>query len=208
MTVRPRAASCPDRRPEVAAALDVHAGGRLVEDHQVRVGQQGHARTAAAAAGRRSTCRPAGRRCRRSRPASSTSSTGRRPAEERRRSAGPSRATVKSLSRPPVCMTAATRPSATASAGVPGRRPRPCPASGRARPSSMSIVVVLPAPFGPRKATTSPGLDPQVEPVDGGHRAEALPQAAQLDGRTSTGHTGDRAPVARSVPGPPVTSHP
>src|SRR6185312_3430546 len=31
------------------------------------------------------------------------------------------------------------------------------PESGRVRPSSMSIVVVLPAPFGPRKAMISPG---------------------------------------------------
>src|SRR5260370_1222365 len=31
------------------------------------------------------------------------------------------------------------------------------PESGRVRPSTMSIVVVLPAPFGPRNATVSPG---------------------------------------------------
>ncbi len=31
-----------DGRPEVPASLDVHPGGRLVEDQQLRVGQQGH----------------------------------------------------------------------------------------------------------------------------------------------------------------------
>src|SRR5690242_3716091 len=53
-------------------------------------------------------------------------------------------------------MTADTRPSATASCGG---RPytRTPPAVGVDRPSSMSMVVVLPAPFGPSRATTSPG---------------------------------------------------
>src|ERR687888_404676 len=53
-------------------------------------------------------------------------------------------------------MTAETRPSATASCGL---RPYTCtePSVGWARPSSMSTVVVLPAPFGPSRATTSPG---------------------------------------------------
>ena len=32
----------PDRSPEAAPPLDVHAGGRLVQDQQFRVGQQGH----------------------------------------------------------------------------------------------------------------------------------------------------------------------
>ena len=64
--------------------------------------------------------------------------------------------TLRSLSSPPVCMTAATRPRAMACRGaMPNTSTRP--AVGWDRPSTMSIVVVLPAPFGPRKATISPG---------------------------------------------------
>ena len=70
------------------------------------------------------------------------------------------------------------------------RRPRRCRASGWDRPSIMSMVEVLPAPLGPRKATISPGCDGQVEPVDRGDRAEALGQPAQGDGR-------ERSSVAR-----------
>ena len=53
-------------------------------------------------------------------------------------------------------MTAETRPWATAVRGaVPNTST--VPASGRDSPSTMSMVVVLPAPLGPRKATISPG---------------------------------------------------
>ena len=63
--------------------------------------------------------------------------------------------TVRSLSRPPVCMTAETSPRAMACRG---RKPSTStvPAVGLERPSIMSMVVVLPAPLGPRKATISP----------------------------------------------------
>jgi hypothetical protein len=49
-----------------------------------------------------------------------------------------------------------TQPARTAAAGG---RPNTdtVPVSGRVRPSIMSIVVVLPAPFGPSNATVSPG---------------------------------------------------
>ena len=56
----------------------------------------------------------------------------------------------------PVCSMPPTTPAATASAGdIP--KSETWPESGRVRPSTMSIVVVLPAPFGPRSATVSPG---------------------------------------------------
>ena len=64
--------------------------------------------------------------------------------------------TLRSLSSPPVCMTAATRPRAMACRGAMPNTST-SPDVGRDRPSTMSIVVVLPAPFGPRKATISPG---------------------------------------------------
>ena len=45
------------------------------------------------------------------------------------------------------------------------------------------MVVVLPAPFGPRKATTSPGPDVQVEAVDRLDVSEGLPQAGGFNSR-------------------------
>src|SRR3954466_6134737 len=64
--------------------------------------------------------------------------------------------TVRSLSRPPVCITAATSPRAIAWRGcIP--RTSTSPVVGRDRPRIMSIVVVFPAPLGPRNATISPG---------------------------------------------------
>src|SRR6266545_2860166 len=56
----------------------------------------------------------------------------------------------------PVCSIAPIAPAWIASAGVmPNSETRPV--SGGSRPSSMSIVVDLPAPFGPSRATVSPG---------------------------------------------------
>ena len=63
--------------------------------------------------------------------------------------------TVMSLSSPAVCMTAATRPWAMALRGVWPRTVTE-PAVGSESPRIMSMVVVLPAPFGPRNATISP----------------------------------------------------
>src|SRR5262245_48694459 len=63
--------------------------------------------------------------------------------------------TLRSLSSPPVCITALTRPRAIACRGaIPSTLTSPV--VGCERPSTMSIVVVLPAPLGPRKATISP----------------------------------------------------
>jgi hypothetical protein len=85
---------------------------------------------------------------------SSTSSTGRDSAKTDAVSRIVSR-TVRSLSRPPVCITADTRPREIAAAGaIP--RTSTVPLSGRPRPRIMSMVVVLPAPLGPSSATISP----------------------------------------------------
>src|SRR4051812_47867715 len=55
----------------------------------------------------------------------------------------------------PVCSIAPTAPAATASCG--GRpKTEVVPASGSRSPSSMSIVVDLPAPLGPSRATVCP----------------------------------------------------
>jgi hypothetical protein len=50
---------------------------------------------------------------------------------------------------------APTRPAEIACAGEPPKS-ETLPLSGACRPSSMSIVVDLPAPFGPSSATVSP----------------------------------------------------
>ena len=55
----------------------------------------------------------------------------------------------------PVWSIAPTSPASVASAGE-WPSTETLPASGSARPSSMSIVVDLPAPFGPSSATISP----------------------------------------------------
>ena len=64
-------------------------------------------------------------------------------------------ATVKSLSSPPVCMTAETSPRLMACRGCMPNTDT-LPELGRDRPRIMSMEVVLPAPLGPRMATISP----------------------------------------------------
>ncbi len=70
-------------------------------------------------------------------------------------SATASRTVVSGSSAPPWSI-APTRPETTA---VRGSAPKSSawPSVGVERPSARSTVVVLPAPFGPRRATTSPG---------------------------------------------------
>ena len=64
---------------------------------------------------------------------------------------------------PPVCIIAPTYPASQARrGGIP--HIRTVPASGVVRPSNMSIVVDLPAPFGPSRATTSPGVTTRSTP--------------------------------------------
>ena len=48
------------------------------------------------------------------------------------------------------------------------------PEVGVMKPASMRMVVVLPAPLGPRKPSTSPGLHLEAHIVDGGERLVAL----------------------------------
>ena len=105
----------PDRGPERRGALDVHAGGGLVEQQQRRVGQQRHREpqplllTAGALATLRSAM-----------PVMPASRAPRRPGGCRRtgwRCTATVSRTVRSLSSPPVCITALTSPRATACRG-------------------------------------------------------------------------------------------
>ena len=64
--------------------------------------------------------------------------------------------TLRWSSGDPVCSMPPTQPACTALAGGTPKTEM-VPWSGRVRPSIMSMVVVLPAPFGPSSATVSPG---------------------------------------------------
>src|SRR5215475_15568618 len=66
---------------------------------------------------------------------------------------------------PPDCSITPTR-GRSARASAAGSMPRTAtvPASGRRYPSQISIVVVLPAPFGPRTAVTAPRLARRLSP--------------------------------------------
>ena len=69
-----------------------------------------------------------------------------------------------------------------------GRTRDTSPASGGVRPSSMSIVVDLPAPFGPSSATVSPGA---IEMSDVAHRLDAPMRRAERLDQTAQLHTLD-----------------
>ena len=58
---------------------------------------------------------------------------------------------------------------------------RTVPELGASSPQIILIVVVFPAPLGPRNANSSPASNLQVEPVDRALDAEPLGDAAQLD---------------------------
>ena len=57
------------------------------------------------------------------------------------------------------------------------------PAVGLSSPAIMRIVVVLPAPFGPRKPWISPGWHLEADAVDGGERAVRLDEIVDGDHR-------------------------
>ena len=83
--------------------------------------------------------------------------------------------------------------SSTAPTAVAGRsmlaygRPRTVaePAVGRTRPSTIRIVVLLPAPFGPRKPVTRPGRTSKLRSSTAVHPPEAFRQAPGGDRRRS-----------------------
>ena len=58
-----------------------------------------------------------------------------------------------------------------------------CPPSGARRPSRISTVVVLPAPFGPEQAEDLAAGDVEVDAVDRDEVAVALDQPADADDR-------------------------
>ena len=62
------------------------------------------------------------------------------------------------------------------------------PAIGRRSPSTHSIVVVLPAPFGPISPKISPSLDVERDVVDGDGAAVGLADSPDLDHRRAARH--------------------
>ena len=66
--------------------------------------------------------------------------------------------------------------------GVEAEHRRPGPASGRSTPLRRRTVVVLPAPFGPSRASTSPGGGVEGEAVEGDAGRERAGQPLGPDG--------------------------
>ena len=95
--------------------------------------------------------------------------------------------TLMSLSSPAVCMTAATRPLAMALRGD-WPSTLTVPAVGSDNPRIMSMVVVFPAPLGPRNATISPG-----------RMVRSMPRTACTDPKSF------RSPTAEIAGTPPST---
>ena len=160
-TVTPDPASSRDRVPHLAAAARVEAGGRLVEEHHRRHGDQAHREVEAAPHAAGVGARRVGRRRRPGRSARS-SSVVRRPAARPRQMSQPAHhqqvlAPVSSSS------TAAYWPGqADRRADLVRLVARSCPATVAAPRVGLQQCgedpngVVLPAPFGPSSANTDP----------------------------------------------------
>ena len=160
-----------DRGPEVAPALHVHSRRGLVESHQRRVGQQCQGEpeallfTAGAfpheAIGEMADPRPVEHLVHRSRFGVQAT-----------RSGEPSRCTVRSLSRPPVCRTADTRPRETAVDGdIPRTRTRPLIRLAEAQDHVDRGGLAGSVGAEQRRDLTK--LEVKIDAVDGAHGAEA-----------------------------------
>ena len=76
------------------------------------------------------------------------------------------------------------------------------PPSRSSKPAIIEIVVVLPAPFGPRSPYRLAGIDVEPNPVDGDQRAEAPPQIMTPE------HPFARHLASQVCPGYAVGTHP
>ena len=165
----------PAARPRRPAGLDVEPGRRLVEEDRARVGRRTRAQPTSR---RRSPPErpPACRRAISARPKRSSSSL---PGAGRGKCAR-TRSTISRTrsvgGKPHSC---GVTPIAGARGGLRGSRPKSSarPESGRRSPSRSERAVVLPAPFGPSSASTSPCLELEVDGVERDRLAEALRHA-------------------------------
>ena len=85
-------------------------------------------------------------------------------------------------------------------AGSACRRSAPSPLVGLSRPSIIRIVVDLPAPFGPRKPVTMPGLTGKVRWSTATLLAVPLGQPLKLD-HAAHARTAERSPAATAKGG-------
>ena len=180
-----------DQVVEVAPGLGVEAGGRLVEEEQLGAAHQadGDVEPAALAAGQAHD-RPAGLVGQADPgeqvvgvPRPGPVRRGVRPVELAR--GGPAvRAPASGRGR---ARTAGRRRAAPATprrrAAGPRRGRCTSPADGARKPSRISIVVVLPAPFGPSRATTSPRCQGRSTPRSTSVCAVAHVQVMNVDRR-------------------------
>ena len=163
----------PTIAPEQRAGLGVERGVGLVEQPQRRVGgprarpgppagadRPTAGRPACAGAGRRDRGARGRRRRRRRRPRRPARRNGRsRPRSGRRRGRRRGRA----------CPTVAPDGRRARAAGR-GRAPRPRPPVTGSRPAQARSTLVLPAPLGPSRTTTSPGATVRSTPARAGNR--------------------------------------
>ena len=177
----PRGAQLADQVPAGVPGLRVHARGRLVEEHQLGTADHGGGEG-------EPLLLPAGEPAVRRAGVVGEAE----PVEQRVRvervgvEAGDQRAaTRRSASRAARRPDCGMIPTRARSSGRDGGRPstRTVPPSARRNPSQISIVVVLPAPLGPRIAVTAPRLRGEGQAVDRGQAAVPLDQVDDLDGR-------------------------
>ena len=155
-----------DRLAEIAEAFDhipgrsacrgVEAGGRLVEEDQLRVADEREGEVESAALATREAGAPAGRpflRARRARSSRRRISGG---CSSRRRARGTREPSGRGRARTPAGRSRCGRAIHASPRRDRRRAPTPRRSSGAWNPSRISTVVVLPAPFGPRKAKISP----------------------------------------------------
>ena len=174
-----------DDRPRRGARLRVHPGGRFVEDQHLGPADERERQPESLpfAARQQPVARPGDRRA--ARPASSSSSASRGSAWKRPYWTSVSRGRARGSMPPPwsISPTRARNVRPPRAGSTPSTRTRP--PSARRYPSTISTVVVLPAPFGPSSATSSPARDLERDAVDHGPPAVALDQPLDDDRRVA-----------------------
>ena len=179
-----------DEIPELPPRLRIEAGGRLVEKEQLGIADE-------RAGERQPLLLPARERADARRRASPRAARARSPRPAPgpdRRSCGTGAASRRTVSLSESCVSCSWMPSRWRSAGASDAQRSPStstsPASGSVSPSQISIVVVLPAPFGPSRPKHSPGRHLEVEAVDGDDVLVGLAQIGDAQGgaRLGRGH--------------------
>ena len=197
----PSCAQAGDHLPGGAARRGVEAGRGLVEEDELGVADQRerHIEPAPLAAGQPGAERVglarSGRPGRWSRRCRGARGSSRRTAPGTRARSGRARARTPAARRRPGPAT----PPPAAAGSAPSTRTSP-PVRWR-KPSRISTVVVLPAPFGPRKAKISPRRTSRSMPATASWPAIPLDQAADADYRLRLRRGGGRLGCAAQATG-------